>query len=427
MRIIKNIGGVFQIVAGEMLNIESSLLHFIDGKPTKPGVDIPIDQYNGYPRLVDGQMVNIIRSASGYIFVPPGCDLDIYEQQLNDQLIMLEATMVRADGKDIANLRQYHTVRSGYNTNIKVKSSQRITQLHSGKIAKTAQHKRDAANTVRQYIRSTDDSRRGRFTWIIQHIDKFNFEISSNDIEDAVSRFACSIFVDLEDICKLGHNDITHQFSINHLKGSDKIIQESITLFKHGHPLLIELSEHWRDNFPGENASEFLRNVPRSKVFSTNEVIPLNPVKLNSEGETSTNVCSKCRSLLWGENYALAVNIQNPQQNICTAVCPLCLHSSPRDKPIEMKYLRIYRFNFPRTVDEMLLCPLITDQRRDLLKEALGGFESKIMQTISGDIPYTLIGSKYAAFTNQKDYLFTKLSTDPEFIGRTICTARVVQ
>jgi hypothetical protein len=156
-------------------------------------------------------------------------------------------------------------------------------------------------------------------------------------------------------------------------------VNEQLTLFKHGNPLLFELSDHWRGINVSSTASDFLRNISENKVFECeHKKLTFKPVNLSDTGhEASTEVCSKCHSLLVGENYALAGNVKNPDSNLCVAICPLCLHSSPEDKPIEMKYFRVFRVNFPRKIEDVIDDPNISEDRRSVRHEALKKIECK--------------------------------------------------
>lgn len=427
MRIIKNNEGIFAIIAGEMLNIETSTMHFIDGKPLKVGEEISMEAYKGYPKIVDGTVVNIVRAAFGYIYVPVGTEIDNFEAELVLALQRLEHQMINPEGKDQEVLRQFHTVRAGYNTNVKIRSSQRLTQRSSH--AAPSNHRRQnpgATNVIRQFVKDPgSDFRRGRFTWCVAPISQFVFDINSDNIEDAISRYACSVFFDGDDICKLGHNETTFSFSRNMLKGSTNIIDEDIKLFKYANPLLFELSDYWCTHYA---AVSTMRNIPENKVFEVDyHTLTFQPVKIadNSE-DTSTDICAKCRSVLWGDNYALAGNMKDPENTTCTAVCPICLHTSPEEKPMEEKYFRVFRVKFPRSMEEMLSSPKISAERKELMLEALKKFERKDLNSNGINISYTMIGDKYASFDNIDNFLFTKLANIPDFTNRKICSASVI-
>ncbi len=434
MRILKNIPCVSETsnpttmdaIAGEMLNIETSTHHFIDGVIS----DVPMSEYRGYPKIIDGTIQYTIEASTGYIFVPVGTNLDDFESKLYFPLQRLESEMVRRDNRPSTPLKNYHTIKSNFNTNIKIKSGQKIMQLTNPKPKQNYNRKQQkATNVLRQFVQDLDDSRRGRFTWIIKHIDKFEYEISSDNIEEATSRFACSVFWDGDDICTLEHNEITFEFSKQLLKGYKLLVNESVQLFKHGSPLMFELSSYWSSITNSTNAKSFLRDIPANRVYEIGrELLEFKPVKLNEIGDdTSTDVCSKCRSILWGPNYALAGNIKDPENTLCIAVCPLCLHSSPEDKPLESKYFRVFRTNFERTAEELLASPTISETKRDILKESLKGTVNQSIHTNGMTIDYLQVGDKYISFSNQDQFLYTDLVNREQFKNILVCKATSIE
>jgi hypothetical protein len=435
MRIIKGAQNVFNTIAGEVLNIETSSLHFLNGVALKVGTEISIDEYRGYPKLVAGAVVHIIRGASGYIFVPIGTDMIEFQENLIAAISALEEGMTRPDGSNPNVLKQYHTAKCSYNTNIKVKSALSVTQASNGpQIARNRYGARNEAltgNLKRVFVVDQEtDSRRGRFTWFLKSLDEIEQDITSDNLDDSIARFACSILYDRDDICKLDHNQTTFEFSKEFLKGYDNIVNENITLFKHGNPLLFELSEHWSTAHVEPSADAFLRNISENKVFEADHaMLKFKPVHVaDSTGESSVDICSQCRSLLVGDNYALAGNVKNPDSDLCVAICALCLHSSSDEKPIEAKYFRVFRVTFPRSVDELIDAVNISEQRKELRREALKRVESKKLY-VNGDrkVKYIMIGDKYVAFKSVNDFLYTRLATHVDFANRKVCNAVLVE
>ncbi len=398
MRIIKNIRGIQHdaiTIAGEMFNIEASAFAYMNGKKLE-------DVKKGYPRVSIGTVERIIRSHEGYIFVSLGTNLDIFEAEVNGALAELERR------EPATHLKTYHTLRMSYHTNIKVNSALSVTASYGGR----------RNNVKRQFARISNvgDQRKARFTWYIVTIDQFEFSITDAHIEDAVSRYVCSIFYDSDDICKLGHNSTTTQFSLELLKGYANITHKKIMLTSYGDPLAFELNPYWRDHSV-DIAKNSLRNIPRAKVYEAQYgTFKLKPVKLSDDGTdenpvTSTEVCSKCRSLLYGDNYVLYGNIKNPDAEVGVAICPLCLHTSPEDKPIEMKYFRVFRVRFPRTAQSII------DQESDVtLKEVYAetakGVHKCMLIEGGRQVEYVEIGDKWVGFETEKDYLFTRFSTN---------------
>lgn len=429
MIILKNSTGVniFRTIAGAMLNIEMSTKHFINGEPIDNTLMIG-ENYRGYPKIIDGSITYVIRGVFGYIFVAPGTDIDNFERELIEYLVDLERNVQLQTQTEV--LKTYHSTRVGYNTNIKVRSDLNLTK-GGEKEAQVRYRRNDVKNVKRQFIRALDDTRRGRFTWLITTIDKFDFTINSDNIEDSISRYALSIFYDADDISTLNHNSENYDFSTEYLKGAANIVREKMVLFKHGNPLLFELSSYWKDaDMATKSAKSFLRNIIPSKIYENDyALLKFKPVKIteSNTGETSTEICSKCHSTLYGDNYALAGSVKEPESDLCVAICPLCLHSSPEEKPMEMKYFRVFRVTFPLRIEDMLRDATVSEERREIRAEALKRVERREMTTNQRTIKYMLIGDKYLAFDNINDYLFTRASTMKEFSGKKVCMASLIE
>lgn len=407
MRIIKAHDNIYAIIAGEMLNIESSALHFIDG--------IPVEKVPGYPKIVDGSTVYVIKATTGYLFVPAGIDLDEFEEELMGQVLKLET------GRIPGNLCQYQTIDMGFNTNVKIKSSQVLSRTSSEQPQKAGRRRAgymptDTKNVRRLFVRG-DDTRRARFTWIIRPISSIEYDITSSNMTDAIAQHGCSIFYDADNICNLGHNEVTFTFCRDNLKGSERILSEKLILCRYGNPLSVELSSYWRDNHLPN-----CRNIVK-QVFSCDYTqLQIRPVKLSdADGDVTPDVCSTCRSILFDDNYVLAGHILDIDCPEWVAKCPLCVHTTSADKPIERKYFRVFRVTFPRTQEHVMDAHDITEQRRDIFREVNRGTREVSMMTNDKPISCTLIGDKYVAFDGGADnFLYTRLSVHPDFLGRKV-------
>lgn len=404
MRIIKSVTGAITAIVGEMLNIETSSLQFIDGIP----IAEPI---NGYPVVVDGCMTSVIRAVSGYIYIPYWMDPDDFGQTLITALDNITA---------IGDLTSYHTVRHSSVTNVKIRSSQRLTKS----TAKNHGRQRNgrpviSENVLRSFVHCmTSDSRLCRFTWCVSHIRDFDFDIDSRHVDDAISRFVCSIFYDADDVCVLEHNAQTFEFSKALLRASAILVNESVALFTHGHPLMLELSDFWRTAGLSDITKEFIRDIDVSCVFSRDFD------DLRFRQDTDELTCARCRSRIWGDFYALAGIIRNPIETRCIPMCALCLHTSPAARPMETKYFRVFRVQSPRSVDDML--SEVPQPRRDILTEAINGIVRCVSDDNGVSISYTLIGNKYVAFDKIDDLLFNNVAKRFEDQGLRVCTAIIV-
>jgi hypothetical protein len=398
-------------IAGEILNIEAGLFHFIDGEPAKLGENLKVENYVGYPRLIVDDIRYDIKSASGYLYVP----LDISGKDLvHDLKPLLEkmSKFSRLDGKSNDHLRDYHTIKCGYNTNIKIKHDLKTKKVES-----------------RVFLYDETDSHRGRFTWFIVPINKINFEIVNTDVDRAIARFASCILWDRYDITKLLHNDSTFEFNINSLRGYEHVLNKTIILFKHAeNPLMIELNNFWR-NYPFNNKNKILRNINDARLYKADyNKLQFKTVRIDdTSSEVSNDICARCKQMIYGDFYALGGYINGGNDKSCIALCALCMHSSQQDMPLENKYMRVYRTTCPRTIVDMLEIEICDDTKRDICIEVLNGITTEEIEINNDKVTYTLIGKKYAAFNNVENFLFTDMINSPIFKDRKICQVTFCQ
>lgn len=418
MRIIKNIEDAILAIAGEILNIETSTLHYIDGSALT-SKDINKEDYCGYPKIKYDNITDTIYSVAAYVYLAVGTDLDKFELDLYNAIYLLENKYKPLYGSDEGVLRRCQTVYRGHNTNIKITSSQNVFALfHSGR----------TNNLKRLITRDAFDSHQARFIIVLKYINEIDLEITSDHIDDSISRLVSSVFFDSQNICKLDHNEVTFEFSLSHLRGYDQIIDNNIILFKHAHPLIIELSDYWNTRCTAFTAEDSFRNITARRVYSReyNELV-IHPVRLDEDNNiTSCDICSICHSRLWGDNYALTHNISDPDNDECVIVCPICFHTSPEDKPIEMKYFMIFRITVPRTAADMIDTTIFSAESKLIRLEALNGFAEKTIYINGEEIHYIQIGSKYAAI-NKLDFIFTGMASLPIFKDMKICSARLIK
>src|ERR1700744_2274063 len=335
MRIIKNIQDVAEAIAGEIYNIESSTLSYIDGREL-------VNKQRGYPRLIDGDTTYTIRAAYGYIFMPAH-DMEFLIARLTECIQSLDKKTIDQS------LKRYHTYNMSFNTNIRVKSSQNRTIVNTG--TKEDGQLKKYRNVLREFVLAST-MREARFTWIIKPIEAFDWDITSHNMSEAIAQYACSIFYDKNDICILDHNDTTFEFSKKLLKGWDSIINETVEIFKHGHPLQFELSGAWgRGGKNRVNIPLKLRELNKDVYEINYEKLHFKPVSLDDKS-LATGICSECHDILWGDNYVLAAHSSNIDDKYNVPICPICLHNY--EPPLEMHYFRLFRTTFPHSVYDML-------------------------------------------------------------------------
>ncbi len=395
---------VYKIIAGEMLNIELSALRFVDGEQVDNVV-------NGYPRIAHDGKLDIFRATSGYIYVPMGTDIDDFKCRLVEALAPLEAPL------DL--FTAYSTMFVNYCTNIKGVSDNTNKTAISDEDTKP--HKKLCRRLFTGCLGLCTTP--ARFIWCIVPINHFDPEISSANLEDPISRHVSSIFWDRDNICSMPHNTVTFEFSTNMLTGYRQIYDEHFTLTTKGHPLTIELSDYWANNTPSVKASKYLRDVPVDLYVGDYKAFDLQPVTSWEDDTVMPGyVCVACRSRLWGDNYVISKRAYLP-----AAMCPMCFHSIPLESKLVSSPSCVYRVTFPIGVGDMMIAKGVPAAKRDLYEEVLRGF--KIRKTMIGDTKciYVLIGDRYAAFEDINDYLYTRLSTDPELLGRKILTVDLIR
>ena len=214
------------------------------------------------------------------------------------------------------------------------------------------------------------------------------------------------------------------EFSKKLLKGWDSIINETVEIFKHGHPLQFELSGAWgRGGKNRVNIPLKLRELNKDVYEINYEKLHFKPVSLDDKS-LATGICSECHDILWGDNYVLAAHSSNIDDKYNVPICPICLHNY--EPPLEMHYFRLFRTTFPHSVYDMLESPKISAAKKDILKSVLAGITFENIKIFDTDLEYICIGDKYVAFTNCDNFLFTGVMVHPEFINKKICQVRLI-
>lgn len=404
----------YKVIAGEMLNREASLKHFVDGVPRET---MPKD-YVGYPSHETEGRKYAIKACSGYIYIPLGVDISQFITIITDAVESLERDMVRLDGKDIKHLHDHQTYECGFNTNVR-----------RGHDSKTS--------ACRAIIAHSGKSPKVRFVWKVAHIREIDLTVNSENIEDAISRLGAGIFWDGDDILVTPHGTVTFKFNENVFKANARVIPERVTLINAENPLLIELNNYWKESLPSTIAVDFLRDINDKKLYDADmSIVEIKPVKISEDTATLSNeICSRCKNPLYGDIYGLYGSVTKPEDTTdvngklrVTAICPMCLHSGPEDAPIEQKYFRVLRIKFGRTAEDMIDMLGGSDNLMNIRKEALKGVRKCNIKGLAGqqnmdDSAATcyLIGDKYVGFEHVKNYKYTCLVNEPLIRDRVVC------
>lgn len=397
MRIIKHINDisideVATIIAGEMLNIEMSMLYFLDGKSLPP-----TDRKKGYPQITNGTVVNVIKAAAGYIYFPSSLDIDVLETKI---IAAINALSREIEPEIIQPLTGYHTQSAGIATNIKVKSSMQLTTDSLNPTTK---------NIKRQFRRNEHSTYLGRFVWTLNSINNIDYDITSDNFEQAIERLGCGILYDQHNITTCAHNDKVYDFSPKYFRATPYIIEKDIKLYRYGPPLLYELSTFWYNKTRYELDNTGIRNLTSVRIIETDY----------AQINVSSDVCASCGSVLYDDNYVLcdddlfsSQHASTKENMHCIAICPLCMHSAWKFAEPEAKYSKIRRVKFPRSIEAMIASLSGRSSRHeDILSEiAKHGIKS-----VAG---MKLIGPHYAIVSNIDDYKYTNLVHNPELKDR---------
>jgi hypothetical protein len=460
MRIIKDSptgtpASVITTIAGEMINIETGVQHFLDGQFIDPTLRVDTIPCGGYPVMRHGDSVAFaIRGTAGYIYVPPGTNIAEFQNALIKEIDRLYYAEYRTAGNYLdardtsrrvetsknqdhhylsaeAPLTNYQSIAPySHHTNTKIKSSQALTDIVDRPGKKISNVKR--ALTETEGLGAST-----RFIWHFATIDKYSTSVTSMEMNSAIARIACSIFYDAEDVCMLPHNAITFSFSKADLRGHAAIIDETVNIFKYGDPLLLELSTYWRNR---QLTVGDMRNVEADSVekllWKDRDALKLiAPLLDGSTTHRSDAICSKCRSVLWGDNYVLCRRVGDQRNPNGMAVCAPCLHTDLAEPTIESLYFELYRVRFHKTSEQVIADMKITPDKRALYKSIGEGIReytavvnkrSKHYKEEWGmcgiKVSATLIGKDFVAFNNINDFLFTNAFRDAEFVNRRVVT-----
>lgn len=396
MRIIKGEftdDQLLDIIAGEMLNIESSTFHFLDGKPREE-----FSNYDGYPQFKDGPVVNVMRAAHGYVFLPVSMKGQITEliNKLADHLMLKQHELIRYDGKPFVHLDNYQ-YSNGNSARIKIKSSQLGTR-----VAITGKN-----SHMRAIIENDLYVSSARFTWIVQSIRKIPLTVTSTNINKVVSTMCNSVFYDRDDVTTYANNDIV--FELKNIRGLENMTSVNIKLFDHPNPLLLELSKF---NYL------ILVEIPPDKLRSCPfEQLEVNPIIFNRMHRT--DICQSCNMDLYDEIYAMHQHIDRPRNNGVDLYCPICIHRTEGSKIVK-NYFNVIRTTYPRTIKDMLSQHVLSLKNgAEFYNAGMETFKGIVEMSVN-NYTFYYIGDKYVMFSSTRKYAFAGKFIQDQVAGRKI-------
>lgn len=415
MRILKNkeiTQELINTIAGEMLNIELSMLYFIDGKPIdKPLIGYPVIKHSG-------NIEDIIRAVEGYIYVSSEIDKERLIRGIEYALDDLSKLVVINEEPVIA-LSKYHSLVSCQHTNLKVLPDKLVNvkytpsddDNHGNRRINRRDWEYQKSNASKRVIVDNSVHKKARFIWHILDILNYDPTISTKTITRDLHRHKCSIFWDSDDITVYAHNDVVN-LSNQSLRGHAQIVEEGkIKVFGYGNPLLYELSESFGITSPSfRNLNRELKALTYDQWEAIcNTIYPNDIVIADAK-------CNHCNSKLWGSNYFLMDG--DPAVNPIL-MCPLCMHSN--EDNIEDLYSNIFRIEWNVSAIDMIKHTRTNDIRADIYHELLKAKNTVVQHGIK----YTLIGDKYVAFDNINDYLYSS-AVHTELKDKKIITIKVI-
>lgn len=406
------------IIAGEMLNREFSLNHFVNGVAR---TELPPD-YIGYPSYITGTRKYVLKAVAGFIYIPANISLDWFVKIITEVLAGKE--IARLDGQELSSKCAHSLANNVCTTIMMVPKNPRSFSITNG-----------------QLTNGTKGT--SRFLWQIRHINDIDTTVLGKQPDITIQRLA-GIFWDTDDILSLPHGTLTFTFSDKSFKAHSRMCNDkesekapTLTIFPAAsNPLLFELNKYWQESVPGTDAKEFVRDVNRRKLVSANfDQVEVKPIRVDDESATmSTEICFRCKEPLYGEIYGLSgyvtkqdEPIVNNGKIIITPICPLCLHTTPEDSPIESKFVRVIRLMWPRSPQDMINICEFSETKADICREALKKITPCKTKVGDSEIMFYLIGDKYVGFQHNRDFKYTKMVNAPFLEGRMECKVVVVQ
>ena len=415
MFIVKNSPdrNAYRVIAGEMINRELSINHYLDGKPRET---LPQD-YVGYPSYVSGNKKYSLKLVRGHIYIPDFIEKEAFVNSIMKILGDIEAPE-RLDGRDLNTTSCSATVPSNLCSDIIVD-----------------------VNTRRKFMFTPERSTYSqgvKFVWIIQHISEINVKIDSRYPQVAIAQLA-GIFWDFDNVLSLPHNSISFDFGKVSFKAFRHMTKERVILILHAHnPLIMELSEiqivNKDHNIHKVSIGEYTRDISLKKVYTASiDQVIVRPIRLEND-VTSTEVCILCHEPLYDDIYGLCGRTSSDDPIISTdgkifidPVCSLCLHTTEEESAIERKYMRVIRVKWSKTTLDIIKSKNFSAEKEDICIEVLKGvipYQAKINTNTT--VNFYLIGEKYVGFTTKNHYMYTALANEHIMRGRKACRVTVL-
>jgi hypothetical protein len=437
MKIIKHTD--LKAIVGEMLNLEYSVHHWIDGEPG----NLPVEQYYGYPRIIaiDNSYEDIITASHGVLYVPSvitgAGPVGDASQQLNDdgsddlltantfiiptiaQIIYdiekiigkMEAEMINPHGVAVKTPK-YHTIERSWHTNVRIKSKLTGTTITPNNKKPIQRYIADDNNI------SMQSARNARFYWHVKtHED---FARSDNDI-DSTKEFKsqfnymftdmlCSVFWDPHNLTVDISPQPTFALSSNIFRAKSRVLdirvslQDGIdpvtqivgTMFNSGDNNNLVNKSHFEvyegdydmlEPALGDYKGSYLPSSGRITKIKTlvdkianasASIVP--PITISDQHYIKhPMLCRHCDTFLFGDNYAI-LNVHDGRYQ-CQPICVGCIHIKHKTIHPDARLLRI---KYPVTRDDIINA-LFNNSQREFI-ETYDAFNAKTSDGVVTDI-----------------------------------------
>lgn len=303
MRIFKYSDSVHKAIAGEIINLLTSVQYFDDGQL----LNTPVKDY---PSIVDGSTVYSIDIEKTFVYYPDGFNTEG------------QKTLISGHIKEL---------------------SQLLPESEKNKMYWNMKCDKSALTVVRSKIsRSTASTLTTNF-----EVRQFSPEFGYNQSQGRYERFMrdCAILVDTSNLVALPHNALTYDVTINMFTGSSNILELSVTHNNLVNPIAFELN-------PKLKLKKFRFHAINKRIIRTSlDKIKLKPVD-GDGGTKSIEICSVCTAPLYDDNYVFEGNIATSNMGDRIVVCPLCAHYDTTY--YDANYFNVHVVKFPSTIHDAI-------------------------------------------------------------------------
>lgn len=356
MRIFKYGPNVTNSIAGEIINLLTSVQYFDDGT-------LLLNPVKDYPQIVDGSTIYSIDLEKTFVYYPSGFDKTGQKNKIHDAI------------KELAKL---------------------LPESEKSKMYWNMKCDKSSLTVVRSKVmRSNISTLANNF-----EVETFNPEFGYSVSQGRYERFMrdCAIFVDTSDLVSLPHNSLTYDVSLNMFVGMHNILNVSFVHHNLTNPFAFELN-------PKFKLKKIKYHPIKKRLIRTSlENIKVVPVT-QSNGNESIELCSICTAPLYDDNYVFEGHIATSDTNDRIVLCPLCAHYGTTY--YDVNYFNVYIVKFPATVHDIIDLHYTEDQA-DVLHASV----EKRQYFEFGEIVFIVLGKdegRYIACTNPAGFVSSEV------------------